>query len=575
MKKILVLAALMASMCASRGLYAQTTLSVGDVYITGFNTNAPDGFGFVLLRDIAAGTDIRFTDNGFLSGASANATNNGRGGENFLRWVAPTGGLTAGTVVRWIDGTGPSVGTVPFGGLTGLSNSGDQIFIYQGNGAGTSTSTMNFGTNANPSTFTGTILNGLNSQGWLTTGGVSSNTSYLPAELVGLNRNISFGSLTAAGNYSGVRTGLTAAVYGHAISNTSNWTTATGSGTVTLTSTNFSVESSAALHWDANGTTAGNGGAGTWDTTTNNRFKNSASGSTYLSWVNSSVGNHHSAVFGGIAGTVSVASGGVTASGLDFQTDGYVIQNNTITLTGSPELNVSTGTATINSNLAGSTSVTKTGAGTLVLGGTNTYDGSTQIMNGVLVVSSTGSLGTSSASVSVGSNSEFVVNGLVDALSVAVDGKLSGNGLIDAAMITINGTLGPGNSIDELSVIGDLSFTAGSTFDVEVNSNLLSSDLLTIDGNLELGSSTLNLSDLNFLARTTGTLTIASYTGILSGDFDSLLDGSLIDVGGNIWSLSYGSRNGGAITLSAVPEPSALLLVGSIIGAGLLRRRRV
>ena len=102
-------------------LHAQTTLSVGDIYVTGFNSNTPDGFAFVLLRDVAAGTDIRFTDNGFLAATSATATNNGRGGENFLRWVAPTGGLTAGSVVSWVNGTGPSVGTVPFGALSGIS----------------------------------------------------------------------------------------------------------------------------------------------------------------------------------------------------------------------------------------------------------------------------------------------------------------------------------------------------------------------------------------------------------------------------------------------------------------------
>lgn len=71
---------------------AQTTLSAGDIGITGCISNTPDGFTFVVDRAMDAGTAIKFTDNAFLSSGSATAASNGRGGENFVTWTAPAGG---------------------------------------------------------------------------------------------------------------------------------------------------------------------------------------------------------------------------------------------------------------------------------------------------------------------------------------------------------------------------------------------------------------------------------------------------------------------------------------------------
>ncbi|RLD25947.1 MAG: hypothetical protein DRI75_12585, partial [Bacteroidetes bacterium] len=44
--------------------YSQTTLAAGEIAITGFNADNPDQFTFVLLTDITATTEIKFTDNG-------------------------------------------------------------------------------------------------------------------------------------------------------------------------------------------------------------------------------------------------------------------------------------------------------------------------------------------------------------------------------------------------------------------------------------------------------------------------------------------------------------------------------
>ncbi|NET52128.1 MAG: hypothetical protein F6K09_26575, partial [Merismopedia sp. SIO2A8] len=44
-----------------------TMLSAGDIAIIGINTDDPDDFSFVLLRDIEVGTEITFTDSGWLN----------------------------------------------------------------------------------------------------------------------------------------------------------------------------------------------------------------------------------------------------------------------------------------------------------------------------------------------------------------------------------------------------------------------------------------------------------------------------------------------------------------------------
>ena len=223
-----------------------TVLALGDISVIGFNSNAPDGFAFVTWVDLNPNTVIKFTDNGFLAAVSATAASNGRGGENFSTWTNNTGNvIPAGTVISVIDDANPD--TVSLGTtvqqLNNLANGGDQIFVYQGAGAGTLTTNSDFGTNVNPSTFTGTILFGLNfGTDWLSTGTPTSNTSYRPTELAAAGTSIALTtSSTSRGQYTGARTGQTLAQFKAAVTNTANWTTATGAGTVTLDTTSFTI----------------------------------------------------------------------------------------------------------------------------------------------------------------------------------------------------------------------------------------------------------------------------------------------------------------------------------------------
>lgn len=107
---------------------AQTNLNAGDLAVTGFGSDNPDDFHFVLLTDIEAGTVIRFTDSGVKSDGTF------RGNEGAVSYTAPEA-LNAGTVIGYIsnsaDFTADNDATVGNRGLS-LATEGDQLIAFQG-----------------------------------------------------------------------------------------------------------------------------------------------------------------------------------------------------------------------------------------------------------------------------------------------------------------------------------------------------------------------------------------------------------------------------------------------------------
>jgi autotransporter-associated beta strand protein len=199
-------------------------------------------------------------------------------------------------------------------------------------------------------------------------------------------------------------------------------------------------------------------------------------------------------VFG--SGVLSVTAPGSVTLGTFAQTVGG--------LGGDGNINLGTATLTVNGSassayagtLAGTGRLTKLGTGTLTLSGANTYTGSTTITEGLLVVN-----GSLAGSVSIGAN-----------------GRLGGSGKIGA--LTVTGTAAPGNSIGTLNVTGNLTFAAGSRYQVEVAPNG-TSDLIAATGTITLQGGTVSvLTGVNtaFLPLTTYTiLTGASVTGAFAG----------------------------------------------------------
>jgi autotransporter-associated beta strand protein len=533
---------------------AHGAINAGDVAIIGYDSTNPDEFRIVFLSSVSANDVVNFTDNGWINTGAFRTT------ENSLTYIVPTGGHAAGTTVNWangqvITGTGwNSSGPTNFS----FNSSGDSLIAYTG-------------TLASP-----TLIYGLQQGATWDADATSASTSSEPTAanngtLVSRVTTNAFGGNN--GYYSAPMTAGTKTLLQVAISNATNWT-ASADPTRQASSnfkSAFTVNSSASLYWDANDVTSGTGGTGTWDAMTNNKFSNSTN-DTRFRWVNSTTGNDHTAVFAGTAGTVSVAAGGVTASGMTFNVDGYTVQNNTVTLAGStPTITVTTAahTATVSSKISGSNGLTKDGAGKAILTGANDYSGGTILTSGTLLANNSSGSATGTGNVTV--------NG----------GTFGGTGAVSGAVTANNsGTIAPGGSaattIESLDLGGALTFNTGSHLAYEINSGAAAAsraDLLNVNGNLSLtGTVALDLTDAGSTLLSNGTkLTLVSYSGTWNGGtFNGHADDSVLSIGVNSFLINYNDTSGGAnfggglygkfLTLSAVPEASSFVFGGLICG---------
>ncbi|MDZ7616949.1 MAG: LamG-like jellyroll fold domain-containing protein, partial [Patescibacteria group bacterium] len=125
-------------------------------------------------------------------------------------------------------------------------------------------------------------------------------------------------------------------------------------------------------------------GAGEWNTTNTNWGTQSGthSGTAWGVGVND-------AVFEGTGGTVTITEALPMVHSLAFHADGYTLSGGSLRLAGEAAVATVAGvTARINSTVTGAASLTKTGAGTLVLGGPATYAGDTTVEGGTLILGS-------------------------------------------------------------------------------------------------------------------------------------------------------------------------------------------
>ena len=194
--KILAIVFIVTLLLTGQEAKAQT-LAKGDIAFVRVNESTIDGFSFVALVTIPAGTQIYFTDNSWGNTGWTNA-------EAHFLYTAPAGGLNPGTVVH-CDETSADTFTVTGGGGTlvfqnlgtgGFNISGgDQIFAYQSttgvkpaapnfiaaintdDGGGVQMPTPPYTVYANDATGWVTTAN------WILSGGGSSQGSTLPADL--------------------------------------------------------------------------------------------------------------------------------------------------------------------------------------------------------------------------------------------------------------------------------------------------------------------------------------------------------------------------------------------------------
>jgi outer membrane autotransporter protein len=375
-----------------------------------------------------------------------------------------------------------------------------------------------------------------------------------------------------------------------------------GSVPAGVTPTNLSVQTSIASqvnlvntggaqlnYWDGGNAANHNngaidGGGGIWNSTNNNW-----TGSDGL--VNGSWANGQFAIFAGQAGTVTVqdaAPGVVSVSGMQFATNGYLINGDAISLANAQSIiRVGTGggaiatgiTATIASALTGAGGLEKTDEGTLVLSGTNSYAGGTFVNGGTLSVSSDVNLGAAAGALTLDGGTLENTAAFGSARGVTL-GAGGGQFKTDADLTLTNGVGGAGGLLKTgsgtLTLAADNSYTGGTEISAGTlqigNGGKTGSISGAIDDDAKL---VLNRSDTWTLASTIGGAGSLTQTGtgtaVLTGDSSyaggtTIASGTLqLGNGGTSGSIAGDVVNHGALAFN---RSDNVVFDGKISGAG-------
>lgn len=316
--------------------------------------------------------------------------------------------------------------------------------------------------------------------------------------------------------------------------------------------------------------------------------------------VNAAYADGAFAVFGGSAGTVSVdgSQGAVRAAGMQFLTDGYVVDGDVILLDGGAAGSVirvgdgtsggATTTARIDAALDGNSALVKADMGTLVLGGANGYTGGTRIDGGTLQIAADANLGAAAGKLSFNGGSLHSTANLTSSRDVTLDsigrfdtdanttlslaGALSGTGALvkdgaGALLLLGNATHTGGTSITAGRLqLGDGGSAGGLIGDIANDGTLAvnRADLVTLNGRIsgsgafiQAGSGSTVLTGANHY---TGATRVEAGSLLVNGDQSAATGATTVAAGA---SLGGAGILGGNVAI----DSGATLAPGSSAGA--------
>lgn len=235
-----------------------------------------------------------------------------------------------------------------------------------------------------------------------------------------------------------------------------------------------------------------------------------------------------------VAEAVSAAGTGVSSAGAIYNVSGTNILSGNVTLTGAAVLGVTSEQLSIGGNIGGGFNITKAGAGTLELSGSNSYN-NTSVSAGTLSLAADANLG--SGTVTLVGGTTLIVTG---ATTIDNAVTLSGNATLDNnAAVTLSGAIiGAGTTLTK-SGAGTLTLSSTS------NSSATTTDLTVTGGTLSVGAAT------------------------------TMVGGTLTLNGGSLTITSIGETFSNAIALSAdatITNANAATLSGQISGSAALTK---
>lgn len=445
------------------------------------------GAGLVLLN---GGTIIVASGTGGVSviagGQGRNAYEGGHGGAGLFLYNGGSLSHQAGSISGGAGGTGAWAGSGGAGVLSNLGIIDNRAAITGGKGGDSNAGGTGYGRGgAGLEAWGGSIAN--TASGSITGGAGGNQSNNNPVYVAGAGgagvvfRSGQAASLDNSGTISGGNGG-TAASSSHG---------AGGVGVVGAASGGISIINSGTI-------SGGRAGDGSTQANaveffgSNNRFEIRAGSTTNGNVVVRGGGTDNALALGGTTnGTVNIGNLVSTHTGFTaYEKTG----TSTWTLSGSGNQHwlIREGTLTGNSSSMAGDLTFDTGAGTRGVifneGASGTYSG-TMSGDGSFSLTGEGSLTLANAQSYTGATTvaagTLIVNGSIAASSgvtVAAGATLGGTGIVPTTVVS--GTLSPGNSVGTLTVRGDVTFNAGSTYRVEIVG--ATSDLLTVSGSASL-----------------------------------------------------------------------------------------